>query len=82
VVEVRPQTSYPVSVPNQAVPSQTSFSLLDENARSILDLVALDNDSYTEWMNGLKDLFGGDDTRVGGTVDRHVQVGCDSPSHL
>lgn len=72
VEEVKPQTSRPVDKPQQAIPSQISFSLLsatDRNvhfddgrqtagrAKSLLDLVAIDNDHFSEWIDGLRFLF-------------------------
>lgn len=75
VKEVKPQTSRPIDKPQQAIPSQISFSLLStaaddrnvhfDNARqstaargkSLLDVVAVDNDQFAEWIDGLRYLF-------------------------
>ncbi len=42
---------------SQAIPSQTSFSLLSGNEKSALDVVARDNSSWAEWVDGLRYLF-------------------------
>ncbi|KAG7530583.1 hypothetical protein FFLO_04946 [Filobasidium floriforme] len=60
VVEVRAQTSRPITQHTQTIPSQTSFSLMSVDGLSLLDLVAPSRDAYTEWMEGLALLFQSD----------------------
>jgi hypothetical protein len=50
VTEVKPQTSIPANTPQQAIPSQISFSLLCGSDASLLDLVATDNEQFAEWQ--------------------------------
>lgn len=57
IVEVRAQTSRAVTQYTQTIPSQISFSLMDGEGVSLLDLVAPTRDEYTEWMEGLGALF-------------------------
>ena len=49
ITEVKPQTSIPASTPQQAIPSQISFSLMSGAELSLLDLVSVDNEHFAEW---------------------------------
>jgi hypothetical protein len=49
ITEVKPQTAIPSSTPQQAIPSQISFSLMSGAELSLLDLVSVDNEHFAEW---------------------------------
>lgn len=81
VVEVRAQTSRPITQHTQTIPSQTSFSLMSVDGLSLLDLVAPSRDEYTEWMEGLAFLFQSDRNHpdVTSVPDRLIKVRITAP---